>query len=354
MRIAQVSPLFESVPPQLYGGTERIVSYLTEELVRQGHEVTLFASADSVTGAKLVSPCPRALRLDNSCLDQIAPHFTMLEMLYSQIENFDIIHYHIDYLHYPLSRRFNFIPHISTLHGRLDAPELKELYKEYRDIPLVSISNHQRKPLPEVNWQKTVYHGLPLDQYKAYTGEGKYLAFIGRISKEKRPDRAIEIANKAGIPLKIAAKVGKLDEEYYYKEIKPLIDGNPLIEFIGEIGEKDKNEFLGNAIAMLFPIDWPEPFGLVMIESMACGTPVIAWREGSVPEIIDDGISGFVVESIEESVQSVRNITSIDRKKVREVFENRFSSRIMTNSYLELYEDLKNIKPISEAKYLNF
>jgi glycosyltransferase involved in cell wall biosynthesis len=232
--------------------------------------------------------------------------------------------------------------------------ELKSLYKEYKEIPVVSISNEQRKPLPEVNWQKTVYHGLPLELYKGYKEEGKYLAFIGRISKEKRPDRAIEIATNAGIPLKIAAKVSKQDEEYYYNEIKPLIDNNPLVEFIGEIGEKEKNEFLGNAIAMLFPIDWPEPFGLVMIESMACGTPVIAWKNGSVPEIIDHGVSGFIVQSVEEAVKALRNISSVDRSKVRQIFESRFSSKVMTDNYLELYEDIKNVKSISEAKYLNF
>jgi glycosyltransferase involved in cell wall biosynthesis len=354
MRIAQVSPLYESVPPKLYGGTERIVSYITEEFVRQGHEVTLFASGDSVTNAKLISPCKKALRLDISCADQIAPHFTMLEMLYKKIDDFDVIHYHIDYLHYPISRRYNNVPSITTLHGRLDTTEILDLYKEYKDIPLISISNDQRKPLPDVNWQKTIYHGLPIDQYKEYDGEGKYLAFIGRIAKEKRPDRAIEIAKKAGIPLKIAAKVGKADEEYYHTVIKPMIDGDPLIEFVGEIGEKEKNEFLGNAIAMLFPIDWPEPFGLVMIESMACGTPVIAWKNGSVPEIIDHGITGFVVESIEESVNAIKNISSISRRKVREVFEKRFSSKVMADNYLDLYDDLKNIKPVTEAKYLNF
>jgi glycosyltransferase involved in cell wall biosynthesis len=351
MRIAQVSPLYESVPPKLYGGTERIVSYLTEEFVRQGHDVTLFASGDSVTNAKLISPCEKSLRLDSSCVDQIAPHFTMLESIYKQIENFDVIHYHIDYLHYPLSRRHNHAPSISTLHGRLDTNELRNLYKEFKEIPVVSISNDQRKPLPDVNWQKTVYHGLPLDLYKGYEGEGKYLAFIGRIAKEKRPDRAIEIARRTGIPLKIAAKVAKTDEEYFYSIIKPMIDADPLIEFIGEIGEKDKNEFLGNAIAMLFPIDWPEPFGLVMIESMACGTPVIAWKNGSVPEIIDDGVSGFVVNSMEESVEAVKKISSISRKKVREVFEKRFSSKVMADNYLNLYEDLKNVKQIREVKY---
>ncbi|HXA00491.1 MAG TPA: glycosyltransferase family 4 protein [Cytophagaceae bacterium] len=354
MRIAQVSPLYESVPPKLYGGTERIVSYLTEELVRQGHDVTLFASGDSVSNAKLISPCEKALRLDISCMDQIAPHFTMLEMLYKQIENFDLIHYHIDYLHYPLSRRYNYVPSVTTLHGRLDSTELLTLYKEYKEIPVVSISNDQRKPLADANWQKTIYHGLPLDLYKGYESEGKYLAFIGRISKEKRPDRAIEIAKMAGIPLKIAAKVAKPDEEYYNNIIKPMIDGDPLIEFIGEIGEKDKNEFLGNAIAMLFPIDWPEPFGLVMIESMACGTPVIAWKHGSVPEIIEHGVSGFIVQSVEESVEAVKNISSISRKQVRKDFEKRFSSKVMTNNYLDLYEDLKNVKQINEAKYLNF
>jgi glycosyltransferase involved in cell wall biosynthesis len=352
MRIAQVSPLYESVPPQLYGGTERVVSYLTEELIRQGHEVTLFATGDSLTKANLRVCTEKSLRLDLACQDQLAPHFAMLEMVYNELGNFDLIHFHIDYLHFPLSRRNHKVPHITTLHGRLDLPELQPLYKEYKEIPLVSISNSQRKPLPLVNWKGTIYHGLPLSLYNIYESPGKYLAFVGRMSPEKRVDRAIEIALKTGIPLKIAAKIGKADEEYFETKIKPLL-GNPLIEFVGEIGEKDKNEFMGNAIALLFPIDWPEPFGLVMIEAMACGTPTIGWRNGSVEEIIDDGVSGFVVESIEESVEAVNKITSLNRTTVREAFEKRFSSIAMTKNYLELYEELINVRSIDEAKYLN-
>jgi glycosyltransferase involved in cell wall biosynthesis len=352
MRIAQVSPLFESVPPQLYGGTERVVSYLTEELVKQGHEVTLFASGDSVTKARLRVCCEKSLRLDSSCLDQIAPHFSMLEMVYKELENFDIIHYHIDYLHYPLSRRNYTVPHITTLHGRLDLPELQPLYNEYKEIPLISISDSQRKPLPLVNWKGTIYHGLPLSLYNIYENQGKYLAFIGRISPEKRVDRAIEIAKKTGIPLKIAAKIGMPDEEYFESQIKPLMN-DPLIEFVGEIGEKDKNEFMGNALALLFPIDWPEPFGLVMIEAMACGTPIIGWKNGSVTEILNDGVSGFIVESIEEAVKAVNKINSLDRTMIREVFEKKFSSFIMTKNYVEIYEDLINVRSIKETKYFN-
>jgi glycosyltransferase involved in cell wall biosynthesis len=352
MKIAQVSPLYESVPPRLYGGTERVVSYLTEELVKQGHEVTLFASGDSITKARLRSCCDKALRLDSSCIDQIAPHFTLLEMVHKELENFDVVHYHLDYLHYPLSRRNHLVPHITTLHGRLDLPELQPLYNEYRDIPLISISNSQQSALPLVNWKGTIYHGLPLELYKRNENPGKYLAFVGRVSYEKRIDRAIEIAKRTGIPLKIAAKIGKEDEEYYENILKPLLN-DPLVEFVGEIGEKDKDEFLGNAMALLFPIDWPEPFGLVMIEAMACGTPVIGWRIGSVPEIIDQGVSGFIVESIEESVEAVKSISSLSRKVVRETFEKRFSASGMAKNYLELYEDMIKVKSIGEAKYLN-
>jgi glycosyltransferase involved in cell wall biosynthesis len=352
MRIAQVSPLFESVPPQLYGGTERVVSYLTEELVNQGHEVTLFASGDSITKAKLRSCCDKALRLDSSCMDQIAPHFTLLEMVQRELEDFDIVHYHLDYLHYPLSRRNHIVPHITTLHGRLDLPELQPLYKEYKEMPLISISDFQRRPLPNVNWKGTIYHGLPLGLYNGYEKPGKYLAFVGRISPEKRVDRAIDIAKRTGIPLKIAAKVGKGDEEYFENSIKQLLD-HPLIEFIGEIGEKDKNEFMGNALALLFPIDWPEPFGLVMIEAMACGTPIVAWKNGSVTEIIDEQASGFIVESIEQSVEAVNKISSLNRKKVRETFEKRFAAQIMAKNYLETYEDMIKVKSIDKLRYLN-
>ena len=352
MRIAQVSPLYESVPPQLYGGTERIVSYLTEELVKQGHDVTLFASADSVTKAKLITPGCNSLRLQKDCIDPMPHHYVMMEMLNKNIENFDIVHYHIDYIHFPLTRRSR-VAHVTTLHGRLDIPDLQPLYREYADIPLVSISNNQRLPLPDANWKDTVYHGLPKDLYNYKEGDGKYFAFIGRFSPEKRADRAIEIAKAVGVPIKLAAKVADADRKYFEREIKPLLD-HPLVEYIGEIGEKDKNEFLGNALALLFPIDWPEPFGLVMIESMACGTPVLAWKKGSVPEVLEDGVSGILVESMEEAIEGAKQIVNLDRKKVRAAFDNRFTAEVMANNYLELYEELINVKPIDEVRYMNF
>jgi len=350
MRIAQVSPLYESVPPKLYGGTERIVSYMTEELVKQGHEVTLFASGDSVTKARLVSPYCCALRLQRDCKDQIAHHFKMLEMVQREINEFDIVHYHIDYLHFPLSRRSK-IPHITTLHGRLDIPDLASIYNEYSDIPLISISNSQRAPFPKLNWNRTVYHGLPEDLYKASFKEGDYLAFIGRFSPEKRPERAIEIAEKTGIQLKMAAKVEMLDQEYYEQVVVPLLE-KPIVEYVGEIGEKDKNEFLSNAKGLLFLIDWPEPFGLVMIEAMACGTPVIAWNKGSVPEIVEHGVTGFIVNSMEEAIDAVNNLHTIDRRKVREVFEKKFSVKKMVDSYLDAYDEQIKIKKLSDFNLL--
>lgn len=350
MRIAQVSPLYESVPPKLYGGTERIVSYLTEELVNQGHDVTLFASGDSVTQAKLVAPWCCSLRLQKDCIDQLAHHYTMIEQVQKEINNFDIVHYHIDYLHFPLSRRSN-VPHVTTLHGRLDIPDLQPLYTEYNDIPLVSISDFHKKPLPDVNWKKTIYHGIPEGLLQPHYNEGKYLAFLGRFSHEKRPDRAIEIAIKAGIPIKLAAKVDRNDEEYFESVVKPLLK-HPLVEYVGEINEKEKSEFLGNAIALLFLIDWPEPFGLVMIESMACGTPVIGYKHGSVPEVIDEGVTGFKVESQEEAYEALLKVSTLDRKKVREVFEKRFSSRVMTKNYVGLFEEMTNVKSLADDNYL--
>ncbi|MHB8174643.1 MAG: glycosyltransferase family 4 protein, partial [Nitrospirota bacterium] len=323
MRIAQVSPLYESVPPKLYGGTERVVSYLTEELVRQGHEVTLFASGDSVTSARLVSPCRKSLRLDKDCKDYISHHVLMLEQVLGMQDEFDIIHFHIDYIHYPAIRRTS-VPVITTLHGRQDLSDLKALYEEFDDVPLISISDSQRRPIPDVNWQGTVYHGLPLPLYSFSPGPGKYLAFLGRISPEKRLDRAIEIARRAGVPLWIAAKVDKADEAYFEKEIKPQLNHRDVI-FLGEIGEDQKEHFLGNALALLFPIDWPEPFGLVMIESFACGTPVIAYPEGSVTEIIDEGVTGFVRGDIDQAVDAVRHVSGLDRLSCRKRFEERFS-----------------------------
>jgi glycosyltransferase involved in cell wall biosynthesis len=340
VRIAQVAPLHESVPPKLYGGTERVVSYLTEELVRQGHDVTLFASGDSVTSAVLAPACPEALRLNPSAVDHLAHHITMLEDVFSQSENFDIVHFHIDYLHFPLSRRQR-IPNVTTLHGRLDIPDLQPLYQRFSDMPVVSISDAQREPLPNVNWQGTVYHGLPERQYTFHEQTGKYLAFLGRISPEKGVDRAIEIASRAGIPLKIAAKVDRADQEYFDSIIRPLLD-NPLVEFIGEIGYPDKDEFLGNALALLFPINWPEPFGLVMIEAMACGTPVIAHPYGSVPEVIEEGRTGFLVNDVADAVKAIDGVAKISREECRQRFEERFSAQRMASDYLAVYKRLMN------------
>jgi glycosyltransferase involved in cell wall biosynthesis len=335
VRIAQVAPLYESVPPKYYGGTERVASYLTEELVRQGHEVTLFASGDSVTKARLVPGCPKSLRLDRDCLDQIAHHFVMLEQLFREASRFDIIHFHIDYFHFPWTRREG-VPAVTTLHGRLDLPDLIPLYKEYGPMPVISISDSQREPLPWLNWRATVYHGLPKDLYSFQPEDGKYLAFLGRISPEKRVDHAIEIAKRLGMPLKIAAKVDRVDQQYFEESIKPLLN-NSFVEYIGEIGEKEKDEFLGNAYALLFPIDWMEPFGLVMIEAMACGTPVIAFRRGSVPEIMKDGTTGFIVEDVDTAVKAVERLSGLSRKGCRQYFEEHFTASRMALDYLALY-----------------
>ena len=340
MRIAQVAPLYESVPPKLYGGTERIVSYLTEELVREGHEVTLFASGDSMTQARLVPVCPESLRLAPNCIDQLAHHVLMLEYVFSERRNFDIIHFHIDYLHFPLSRREQIV-NVTTLHGRLDIPELAPLYQVFRDMPVVSISDAQRDPLPWANWQGTVYHGLPENQLTFRPGRGEYLAFLGRISPEKGLDEAIKIAQLVGMPLRVAAKIDRADQEYFETCIKSRLH-DPLIEFTGEIGYPEKNDFLGDAAALLFPINWPEPFGLVMIEAMACGTPVIAYPRGSVPEIVDDGITGFLVHNAEEAAKAVEGIAAIERRSCRRRFEERFSARRMSEDYLALYERLVN------------
>lgn len=339
MKIAQVSPLFESVPPRLYGGTERVVSYLTEELVRQGHEVTLFASGDSVTQATLIPVCAKGTRLDETCADPIVYHMLEVQMVADHADEFDVIHFHNDYLHYPLSNARGY-RHITTLHGRLDLPDLQPLYYRFSALPLVSISNHQRRPLRQANWVNTIYHGLPEDLYTFGKGDGGYLAFIGRISPEKRPDRAIEIAKRTGIKLKIAAKIDKADQTYYENVIAPLLD-HPLVEFIGEIGEKEKNDFLGNAYALLFPIDWPEPFGMVMIESMACGTPVIAFNCGSVPEVIDHGESGYIVNSIQEAVAAINDLYHFDRRHCHEVFTRRFTVAEMARNYVATYEQLQ-------------
>ncbi|HET7609094.1 MAG TPA: glycosyltransferase family 4 protein [Gammaproteobacteria bacterium] len=338
MRIAQVAPLFESVPPKYYGGTERVVSYLTEELVSQGHEVTLFASGDSITEAKLVASSRRSLRLDKNCVDQMAHHVLMLERVVQRASSFDVIHYHVDYLHFPHSRRHK-TPHLTTLHGRLDIPDLQPLYREFRDMPVVSISGAQREPLPFANWIGTVHHGLPPDLYRFHAEPGDYLAFIGRVAPEKRVDRAIEIAKRVGVPLRIAAKVDAIDREYFENVVEPLLR-DPLIEYLGEIGEGEKEEFFGNARLLLFPIDWPEPFGLVMIEALACGTPVIAFRGGSVPEVLDDGVTGFIVDDLDDAVAAIRRIGEISRRRCREVFEDRFAASRMASDYIELYSAL--------------
>jgi glycosyltransferase involved in cell wall biosynthesis len=338
VRIAQVSPLYESVPPKLYGGTERVVSYLTEELVRQGHEVTLFASGDSTTTARLIPITPEALRLCPRYIDPIVQHVRMVEQVAQKSHEFDVVHFHIDYIHFPVSRRGRYA-HLTTLHGRLDIPDLGPLYWEYGDMPVASISNSQRAPVPWANWHATVYHGLPEDLYKFHPAPGQYLAFLGRISPEKRVDRAIEIAGRAGLPLKIAAKVDNADRDYFTSQIEPLLD-QPHVEFIGEIGESQKNDFLGNAIALLFPIDWPEPFGLVMIESMACGTPVIAFRGGSVDEVMEPGRSGFVCKSVDEAVAAVEKVLDLSRDDCRRVFAERYTVARMARDYVEIFNRL--------------
>ena len=342
MRIAQVAPLYERVPPLYYGGTERIVFYLTEELIKQGHEVTLFASGDSLTKGRLIAPCKRSLRLDPDREMPLVYHVLQLDQVFQNPASFDIIHFHTDYLHFPFSRRLG-RPNVTTLHGRLDLPDLVPLFEEFNDVPVVSISHSQRNPLPSINWQGTVYHGIPLDLYDLKRSQGTYLAFLGRISPEKRLDRAIEIAKRANIKLKIAAKVDPVDKHYMETKIRPLLD-HPLVEFIGEIGEKEKPEFLGNALALLFPIDWVEPFGLVMIEAMACGTPTIAFRRGSVPEIIDSGVTGFVVESIDESLAALAKVRYFNRARCRRVFEERFSASRMAADYLKTYERVIDAK----------
>jgi glycosyltransferase involved in cell wall biosynthesis len=337
MRIAQVSPLYESVPPRLYGGTERVVSYLTEELVRQGHDVTLFASGDSHTRARLRAICECSLRFKGGAdIGGLPQHLYLLEKVVQEADNYDVIHFHLDYLPFSLIRRHD-IPAVTTLHGRLDIPQLNPLFREFDDMNLVSISNAQRAPMPWASWLATVHHGLPKNLYSASVRPGKYLAFLGRISPEKRVDRAIEIARRVRVPLRIAAKVDVADREYFDSEVRHLLN-DPLVEFIGEIGEREKGDFLRNARALLFPIDWPEPFGLVMIEAMACGTPVIAFHAGSVAEVIEDGVTGFVVESIDEAVAATERVSMIDRRDCRRTFEQRFSAQRMCKDYLCAYE----------------
>lgn len=348
MKIAQIAPLWESVPPKLYGGTERVVSYMTEELVRQGHDVTLFASGDSQTMARLWAPCPHSLRMDRGLINRDAPLILMQEQaLGVEAERFDIIHSHLDFLSFPLSRRCA-TPVLTTLHGRLDLPELQPIYREYADMPVVSISNAQRVPLPNANWQGTVYHGLPdLYAFHPNSGSGSYLAYLGRICPEKRPDHAIEIAKRVGMPLRIAAKVDPVDQEYFETQIAPELD-HPLVEYLGEITDAEKCDFLGKAAAVLCPYDWPEPFGIVLIEALACGTPVLAYRRGSIPEIVEDGVTGFICENLDEMVSAIDRLPLIQRQQCRAAFEARFTVQRMVQDYLTLYERMAaSVQPLA-------
>ncbi len=340
MRIAQIAPLLEAVPPLLYGGTERIVAYLCDSLVEMGHDVTLFASAEARTGAKLVPMRDKAIRLDSFPLkSDMAAHLSMLDEVRRRSDSFDVLHFHIDLIHFPM---FEEIAErtLTTLHGRLDLKDLPAVYARWPMFPLVSISNSQRRPLPRANWSATVQHGIPMRNFCfSPAPKGQYLAFLGRISPEKGPERAIALARAAGVPLRIAAKVDAADAAYFHQKIEPLL-ADPLVEFVGEIGEEEKSEFLGNALALLFPIDWPEPFGIVLIEAMACGTPVIAWNRGSVPEIVDDGVTGFVVNSDEEALEAIGRLKVLNRLRVRHICERRFSAHAMGKRYLDVYARL--------------
>ena len=338
MRIAQIAPLHEAVPPKLYGGTERVVSFLTEELVAQGHDVTLFASGDSVTSAKLEPVWPRALRLDPTIRDAIAPQMLMMEAVRRQADEFDVLHFHLDYWSFSLFSRQR-TPYLTTMHGRLDLPEWGPLFNLFPNAPVVSISDAQRRPLPQARYVGTVLHGLPENLLTPQPGPKDYLAFLGRIAPEKGPDRAIRIARACGIPLKIAAKVDRVDQAYFDEVIRPMLAGGG-VEMIGEINDAQKPEFLSGAKALLMPIDWPEPFGLVMIEAMACGTPVIAFNRGSVPEIVEDGVSGFIVEDERGAMSAVNRLSTLSRATVRQRFEDRFTARRMAKDYLAIYRSL--------------
>ncbi len=335
MRIAQIAPLAESVPPKLYGGTERVVAYLCDEMVRQGHNVTLFASGDSRTRAHLRPLCPTGLRLSGEVRDSQALHMLMVEHVARRSNEFDVIHFHVAPLHFSVARRLG-APHVTTLHGRLDLPDNVLLYEEFGEIPVISISDAQRAPIPHANWLGTVYNGIPENELRFQADEGAYFAFLGRISPEKRVDRAIDIAKACRCPLRIAAKVDPVDQDYFTRRIEPMLD-DPLITYIGEIGHAEKSGFLGGARALLFPIDWPEPFGLVMIEALACGTPVVAFRGGSVEEVIEDGVTGFIVDNLEEAVDAARRIDTIDRRACRASFVRRFTATQMASDYLQLY-----------------
>jgi len=338
MRIAQVSPLFESVPPKTYGGTERVVSYLTEELVRQGHDVTLFASGDSVTQAKLVSAVPTSIRSSGQLDSWLVHHTVQLDQVREMVEAFDVVHFHTGYLHFPLARQLA-QPNLTTMHDRQDTPELMPFYKHFSTVPLVSISDSQRSPQPQAHWLGTVYHGLPADLYEFSANADDYFVFIGRISPEKRVDRAIDIAVRCGKPILVAAKIDKLHEDYFRQQIEPLLS-HPLVHYLGEVGGEEKRRLLQRAKALLFPIDWPEPFGLVMIEAMACGTPVIAYGEGAVPEIVEHGITGFVVTDQTQAVWAATRVDELDRMQCRARFEERFTARRMTENYLRIYHKL--------------
>ena len=338
MRIAQVAPLFESVPPQTYGGTERVVSYLTEALVALDHEVTLYASGDSVTRARLVPIVAKSLRTNRRKPDWIVWHTLMLDRVLEEAGRYDVLHFHIDVLQLPMLRHCP-TRNVTTLHGRLDLPDLPPLYRQFSEHPLVSISDHQRLPVPFANWRATVYHGLPRNLYSFHAEPHDYFAFIGRISPEKRVDRAIEMALACDMPIRIAAKVDDADKVYFESIIRPLL-AHPLVDYIGEIDDAGKNDFLGNARAVLFPIDWPEPFVIVMIEAFACGTPVIAYRGGSVPEVMQHGVTGFVVDDQQEAIAAARNIDTIDRRRCRQVFEERYTAEAMAGQYLEVYRNL--------------
>jgi glycosyltransferase involved in cell wall biosynthesis len=352
MRIAQIAPLIESVPPRLYGGTERIVAYLSEELVRQGHEVTLFASGDSLTSAELVPCTEQALRLDPRVRDPLPYYMVMLDEVRRRAPEFDVLHFHIDYLHFPLFRDLAAAT-LTTQHGRLDLPDLSVAYRVFAEFPLVSISDDQRRPCPDWNWLSTVHHGLPPELFPfSPHARGGYLAFLGRICPEKRPDHAIEIARRAGVPLKIAAMVDRVDQAYFDEVIRPLLQ-DPLVEYVGEIGDRDKPAFLGDAFGLLFPIDWPEPFGLVMIEAMACGTPVIAYRRGSVPEVLDHGWTGFIVHDIAGAVAAVADLDWLDRRLVRTRFEQRFTVERMAKDYVALYDTLATVLALPVATPLH-
>jgi glycosyltransferase involved in cell wall biosynthesis len=338
MRIAQIAPLYESCPPQLYGGTERVVSWLTEELVKMGHDVTLFASGDSRTAARLVAGSRRALRLDPDVADPIAHHMVLMNKVMREADDFDVLHFHTEYLHFPTFSS-GAHPIVTTMHGRQDLPDLAPVYREFAGTPLVSISDDQRRPVPNASWVRTIHHGLPADLLPYGRGDGGYLAFVGRVSPEKGLDRAIRIAREAGIPLKVAAKIDKADEAYFREVLTPLLQ-EPGMEFLGEINEAQKRDFLGRARALLFPIKWPEPFGLVMIEAMACGTPVLAFRHGSVPEVLEDGLTGAIVTTMEEAHAVLPAVLKLNRRAVRARFEERFSATRMAKDYVALYESL--------------